>query len=84
MNNKIHKSFENIFEVPCVSKFRVLRSSVRFEVPCASKFRVLRSSVRFEVPCGNRENNVTTLVCYLENRLDSLLNRFTIIKSTQG
>ena len=29
------------------------------------------------------ENYVTTLVLYLENRLDSLLNRFTIIKSTQ-
>ena len=42
---KIHKSFEDIFEVPCASKFRVLRSSVCFEVPCASKFRALRSSV---------------------------------------
>ena len=37
--------FEDIFEVPCASKFSALRSSVRFEVPCASKFRALRSSV---------------------------------------
>ena len=28
---------------------------------------------------GFEENNVTTLVLYLENRLDSLLNIFTII-----
>ena len=40
--------------------------------------RVHESTVR------SAENNVTTLVLYLENRLDSLLNRFTIIKSTQG
>ena len=39
--------------------------------------RVYESTVR------SAENNVTTLVLYLENRLDSLLNRFTIIKSTQ-
>ena len=41
------------FEVPCASKFRAFRSSVRFEVPCVSKFRALQSSVHFEVPCGN-------------------------------
>ena len=35
----IHKSFDDIFEVPCVSKFRAFRSSV------SSKFRALRSSV---------------------------------------
>ena len=37
----MHRSFEDIFEVPYASKFRALRSSVRFEVPCASKFRAV-------------------------------------------
>ena len=41
-------------EVPCASKFRAFRSSVRFEVPCASKFSAFRSSVRFEVPCASK------------------------------
>ena len=29
------------------------------------------------------ENNATTLIWYLKNRLDGLINRFTILKSTQ-
>ena len=37
----MHRSFEDIFEVPYASKFRALRSSVRSEVPCASKFRAV-------------------------------------------
>ena len=35
--NKIHKSLEDIFEVPSLSKFRAFRSSVRFEVPCGHR-----------------------------------------------
>ena len=35
----------------------------------------------YESIVKSAENNVTALVLYLENRLDSLLNRFTIIKS---
>ena len=33
---KIHKSFEDIFEVPCASKFSAFRSSVCFEVLCGN------------------------------------------------
>ena len=44
--DNLHKSFKDIFEVPCTSKFRAFRSSACFEVQCASKFRAFRSSMR--------------------------------------
>ena len=57
----MHRSFEDIFEVPYASKFRAFRSSLCFEVPCGHLSVRVRVRVRID---GKKVVTETELLSY--------------------